>query len=159
MNPQLHNSTDLTERQRLLRAIEIAECPEPAAEPWPDIVPLTFGIRWERSVVRERITKRLKERLETGMIEEAERLYAAGVTFEQMEFYGLEYRYLARYLRGEISRNDLFQKLNSGIHDFAKKQENWFRRMEKHGIVIHWLEGAGDPLDQALKEMERQSKT
>ena len=149
-NPKLHNSTDLTERERLIRAIEIAEFPGQESEPWPEITPLTFGIRWERAVLRERITNRLKERLATGMIEEAERLHAAGVSWEQMEFYGLEYRYLARHLKGELSRNDMFQKLNSAIHDFAKKQENWFKRMQSHGTPIHWLDGAADPLCEAL---------
>ena len=84
------------------------------------------------------------------MIEEVQQLHAAGVPFEQLEFYGLEYRFLARHLKGELSRNDMFQKLNSAIHDFAKKQENWFRRMQSHGTLIHWLEGDGDPLQEAL---------
>ena len=149
-NPRLHNSTDLTDRNRLVRAIEIAEY-SGGSEPWPDIRPLTIGIRWDRPLLRERITKRLKERLEAGMVEEVERLHAEGTTWEQLEFYGLEYRYLARYLKGELSRNDMFQKLNSAIHDFAKKQENWFKRMESHGTKIHWVEGAGDPLAEALE--------
>ena len=153
-NPKLHNKTDLTERDRLIRAIEIAEFRAEESEPWPEIAPLILGIRWERAVLRERITLRLRERLASGMIEEAERLHAQGTTWEQMEFYGLEYRYLARYLKGELSRNDMFQKLNSAIHDFAKKQENWFKRMESHGIRIHWLDGAGDPLTQALELIE-----
>lgn len=150
-NPKLHNRTDLTERERLIRAIEIAEFQGEESEPWPGIAPLTFGIKWERSVLRERITKRLKERLEAGMIEEVELLHARGTSWEQLEFYGLEYRYLARYLKGELSRNDMFQKLNSAIHDFAKKQENWFRRMQSHGTPIHWVDGAGDPLAEALE--------
>jgi len=150
-NPKLHNRTDLTERPRLIRAIEIAESRAVAGEPWPEIVPLTLGIRWERAALRERITKRLKERLAAGMIEEVERLHASGTSWEQLEFYGLEYRYLARYLKGELTRNDMFQKLNSAIHDFAKKQENWFKRMQSHGTQIHWLEGAGDPLAEALQ--------
>jgi tRNA dimethylallyltransferase len=151
-NPKLHNSTDLTERARLTRAIEIAQgsAPEKEREPGPEIVAVTLGIRWERAVLRERITRRLRERLEAGMIEEVQRLHASGVPYEQLEFYGLEYRFLARYLKGELSRNDMFQKLNSAIHDFAKKQENWFRRMESHGTPIHWLDGAGDPLCEAL---------
>ena len=153
-NPKLHNSTDLTERDRLVRAIEIAEFQGQAAEPWPEITPFTFGIRWERAVLRERITKRLKERLAAGMIEEGEQLHASGTSWEQLEFYGLEYRYLARYLKGELSRNDMFQKLNSAIHDFAKKQENWFKRMQSHGIEIRWLDGAGDPLSEALNLIE-----
>jgi len=151
-NPKLHNRTDLTERARLIRAIEIAEFRGGERdEPWPEIVPLTLGIRWERALLRGRITKRLKERLEAGMIEEVEQLHAGGTSWEQLEFYGLEYRYLARYLKGELSENDMFQKLNSAIHDFAKKQENWFKRMQSHGVPIHWVEGDGDPLAQALE--------
>jgi tRNA dimethylallyltransferase len=149
-NPKLHNRTDLTERARLVRAIEIAEFQGKESAPWPEIVALTLGIRWERDALRERITKRLKERLAAGMIDEVERLHALGTSWDQLEFYGLEYRYLARYLKGELSRNDMFQKLNSAIHDFAKKQENWFRRMQSHGTPIHWLNGAGDPLSEAL---------
>jgi tRNA dimethylallyltransferase len=159
-NPKLHNSTDLTERARLTRAIEIAEAGSALAAPasptlatraaGPELVPVTLGIRWERAALRERITRRLRERLDAGMIEEAQLLHASGVPYEQLEFYGLEYRYLARYLTGNLSKNDMFQKLNSAIHDFAKKQENWFRRMESHDTPIHWLDGAGDPLAEAL---------
>lgn len=152
-NPRLHNSTDLTERARLIRALEIAEYRGGAGEDWPELAPLTIGIRWERAQLRERITKRLKERMEQGMIEEVERLHAMGTSWEQLEFYGLEYRYLARYLKGELSRNDMFQKLNSAIHDFAKKQENWFKKMQNNGTVIQWVEGAGDPLAEALELM------
>lgn len=150
-NPRLHNSTDLTERARLVRAIEIAEYRGGGSDNWPEIAPLTIGIRWERAQLRERITKRLKERMEQGMVEEVERLHAMGTSWEQLEFYGLEYRYLARFLKGELSRNDMFQKLNSAIHDFAKKQENWFRKMQSNGTVINWVEGAGDPLAEALE--------
>jgi tRNA dimethylallyltransferase len=151
-NPRLHNRTDLTERPRLTRAIEIAEFSADTqdSEPYPEISPVTLGIRWERAQLRERITARLKERLESGMIEEVQELHASGIPWEQLEFYGLEYRLLSRHLKGELSRNDMFQKLNSAIHDFAKKQENWFRRMQSHGTPIHWLEGAGDPLSEAL---------
>jgi tRNA dimethylallyltransferase len=150
-NPSLHNRSDLTERARLVRAIEIAEFQGEEVEPWPEMSALTLGIRWERAALRERITARLKQRLADGMIEEVERLHAGGVSWDQLEFYGLEYRYLARYLKGELPRNDMFQKLNSAIHDFAKKQENWFKRMQSHGTPIHWLDGAGDPLAEALE--------
>jgi tRNA dimethylallyltransferase len=149
-NPKLHNSTDLTERTRLTRAIEIAEFQGAESEPWPAIRPLTLGIHWEREALRERITRRLKQRLAAGMIEEVEGLHARGTSWDQLEFYGLEYRYLARYLKGDLSRNDMFQKLNSAIHDFAKKQQNWFKRMQSHGTEINWLDGAGDPLGEAL---------
>ena len=154
-NPKLHNRTDLTERARLVRAIEIAEFREEASAPWPELRPLTLGIGWERDLLKERIGKRLRERLANGMIEEAKLLHASGCSWEQLEFYGLEYRYLARYLKGEISRNDLFQQLNSAIHDFAKKQRNWFKRMQSHGTPIHWLDGAGDPLAEALALLDR----
>ncbi|BCG47758.1 tRNA dimethylallyltransferase [Citrifermentans bremense] len=154
-NPRLHNSTDLTERARLIRAIEIAEHQGGGSDDWPVLTPLTVGIRWERGELRKRITQRLQERLEQGMVEEVARLHALGVTWEQLEFYGLEYRYLARYLKGELPRNDMFHKLNSAIHDFAKKQENWFRKMQTKGTVINWVEGGGDPLAEALELIRR----
>ncbi len=150
--PRLHNTTDLLDRSRLVRAIEIAEHgTDREPEPLPEITPLIFGIRWERSLLRSRITTRLRERLAAGMIEEVAALHAAGVPWDALEFYGLEYRFVARHLKGELNRNDLFQKLNSAIHEFAKRQDNWFRRMERHGTVIHWLNGAADPLAEALE--------
>jgi tRNA dimethylallyltransferase len=151
LNPRLHNTTDLLDRERLVRAIEIAEYEQAhEPEPLPEIRPVVFGVRWERSVLRQRITARLKARLAAGLIEEVERLHREGVPYETLEFYGLEYRFVARYLKGELTRNDLFQKLNSAIHDFAKRQETWFRRMERQGIEIRWLDGAGDPLEEAM---------
>ena len=154
---RLHNTTDLLERDRLTRAIEIAEYErDHEPPPPPELDPLVFGLRWERAVLRQRITTRLRERLEQGMIEEVERLHAGGVTWEALEFYGLEYRFIARYLKGELSRNDMFQKLNGAILDFAKRQETWFRRMERNGTMIHWLDGAADPLAEALAVLQNQ---
>lgn len=147
-----HNKTDLVERERLIRAIEIAEYEAVnQASPFPDINSIVLGIKWEREALRRRITERLKTRLANGLIEEVERLLGGGVSFETMEFYGLEYRFLSRFIKGEINRNDMFQKLNSAIHDFAKRQDTWFRRMERNGIVINWLNGAGNPLEEAVK--------
>jgi tRNA dimethylallyltransferase len=154
LRPDLHNSTDLLDRQRLVRAIEIAEGEEAAGAglpPLPSLRPLVFGIRWERQTLRRRITARLKERLEQGLIEEVARLHEEGVPWATLEYYGLEYRFVARHLQGELNRNDMFQKLNSAIHDFAKRQETWFRRMERQGTKIHWLEGAGEPLGEMLR--------
>jgi tRNA dimethylallyltransferase len=149
---RLHNTTDLLELDRLVRAIEIAEYErDHEPKPLPDVKPLIFGIRWEREALRRRITFRLRERLAHGMIEEVERLHAEGVPWETLEFYGLEYRFIARHLKGDMNRNDMFQKLNSAIHAFAKRQETWFRRMEKSGIVIHWLDGAGEPFGEAME--------
>ncbi|MFA5516098.1 MAG: tRNA (adenosine(37)-N6)-dimethylallyltransferase MiaA [Desulfuromonadales bacterium] len=154
LRPQVHNTTDLFERERLLRAIEIAEGERAATgdmPPLPILRPMVFGMRWERGELRRRITERLHERLRQGMIEEVAALHAAGVSWETLEFYGLEYRFLARHLQGQLNRNDMVQKLNSAIHDFAKRQETWFRRMERQGTAIHWLDGSGDPLSEALQ--------
>ncbi len=146
-----HNTTDTLGRDRLVRAIEVAESGrDKEPRPLPDIEPLILGLRWERQALRRRITARLRERLAQGMIEEAERLHADGVPWETLEFYGLEYRFIARFLRGALNRNDMLQKLDSAIHDFARRQETWFRRMERNGIIIHWLDGAGDPFKEAL---------
>jgi len=155
LRPELHNTTDLHDRERLIRAIEIAageqqdDC-QPLA--LPSLSPRVYGLRWPRAVLRERITRRLRERLDQGMLEEVAGLHAAGVSWETLEFYGLEYRFVAWHLQGRLSRNDLFQQLNSAIHQFAKRQETWFRRMERQGVAIHWLDGAGDPLAELLAD-------
>jgi tRNA dimethylallyltransferase len=152
ISSRLHNTTDFLEHDRLVRAIEIAEYErDHEPEPLPELRPLIFGIRWERETLRRRITARLKERLDQGLIDEVKRLHAEGVPWETLEFYGLEYRFIARLLKGELNRNDMFQKLNSAIHAFAKRQETWFRRMERSGILIHWLDGAGEPFGEAME--------
>jgi tRNA dimethylallyltransferase len=158
LNHQVHNTTDLLDRERLIRAIEIATMEqEGGGEPlvMPSVRPLVFGMKMERELLRRRITVRLKERLQGGMIDEVRGLLARGVTPERLDYYGLEYRYICRFLQGELNRNDMVQKLNAAIHDFAKKQENWFRRMEKQGVEIIWLDAAADPLSQLLAEVRR----
>jgi tRNA dimethylallyltransferase len=157
LKPDLHNTSDLLERSRTIRAIEIARYEREFAsrqEPFPDIRSLTIGIRWERSELRRRITERLRQRLQEGMIDEVRQLHEAGVTWERLNYYGLEYRFVGSYLQGALNFNDLFQKLNSAIHDFAKRQENWFRRMERHGTAIHWVAGDGDPLAEARRLLQ-----
>jgi tRNA dimethylallyltransferase len=153
LRPQQHNTSDLDDRHRLLRAIEIAEGERQAdAQPLalPPLTPQIFGLRWPRELLRQRITKRLRERLDHGLIEEVVTLHEAGVSWETLDYYGLEYRFVARHLQGQLNRNDLFQKLNSAIHQFAKRQETWFRRMERQGVAIHWLNGEGDPVAELL---------
>jgi tRNA dimethylallyltransferase len=152
LKPEQHNTSDLLERNRTVRAIEIGRFEREHAghgEPQPEIRSLTIGIRWEREELRRRITERLRLRLESGMIDEVQRLHDAGVPWERLDYYGLEYRYIGAFLQGKLNRNDLFQKLNSAIHDFAKRQENWFRKMERNGVLINWVGGAGDPLAEA----------
>lgn len=158
LRPEQHNTTDLGDRRRTIRAIEIARHesqPCSDSEPFPEIRPLVIGIRWERAALRHRITERLRQRLDGGMIEEVEGLHRGGVPWERLDYYGLEYRFVGAHLRGELTRNDLFQKLNSAIHDFAKRQETWFRRMERNGVVIHWVDGSGDTLGEAREAISR----
>ena len=153
LRPEQHNTSDLEDRSRLIRAIEIAEGEKQAeAQPLclPQLTPQVFGLRWPRELLRKRITRRLRERLDHGLIEEVANLHAAGISWETLDYYGLEYRFVAQYLQGQVNRNDLFQKLNSAIHRFAKRQETWFRRMERQGVVIHWLDGENDPVAELL---------
>jgi tRNA dimethylallyltransferase len=151
LRPDQHNNTDLLDRERTVRAIEIAvgDMQDRSVEPFPEVKSVVIGIHWEREGLRKRITARLRQRLENGMIEEVERLHSSGIAWQRLDYYGLEYRYVGAYLRGDLSRNDMFQKLNSAIHNFAKRQGNWFRRMESHGVKINWIEGNGDQPAQA----------
>jgi tRNA dimethylallyltransferase len=153
LRPELHNTTDLNDRFRLIRAIEIAEG-EREAKLQPltlqQLTPLVFGLNWPRELLRQRITRRLRERLDQGLIEEVANLHASGVSWQTLDYYGLEYRFVAQHLQGQLNRNDLFQKLNSAIHQFAKRQDTWFRRMERKGIAINWLDAGGDPVAELL---------
>lgn len=158
LKPEQHNRTDLDERERLIRALEIAEGERTAAAkmpPLPDIRPLVFGLRWPRDVLRQRIAARLQQRLAVGMIAEVQQLYDGGVPWEQLEFYGLEYRLIAQHLQGKLNRNDMVQKLCSAIGQFAKRQETFFRRMEKQGVEIHWLKGTGKPFEELCRMVEK----
>ncbi|QUM74956.1 tRNA (adenosine(37)-N6)-dimethylallyltransferase MiaA [Moritella sp. 24] len=153
LDSESYQATDITARPRLYRAIEIAQhatsASTPLKTPLPDVKPLYFGIKWDRSVLRQRITLRLKERLENGMIEEVEGLLAQGITHEKLEYLGLEYRFVSQYIEGKISYDEMFDILNIAIHKYAKRQDTWFRRMERQGAKIHWLEGTGDINQQA----------
>ncbi len=140
-----HNTTDLLNRERTIRAIEIAEFENQQSEiqpVFPTINHLIIGIHFEREVIRKRITERLKTRIVSGMIDEVRNLLDSGLKPEQLTFYGLEYRYLTEHVTGKISREEMFQLLNTAIHQFAKRQVTWFRRMEKRGFQIHWIDGA-----------------
>jgi tRNA dimethylallyltransferase len=144
LKPRLHNRTDLDDNQRLIRAIEIEmarNIRKSEQQAKPDIDAIIFGILWERSLLRRRIELRLKERLEQGMIEEVKELHDKGLSWERLDSFGLEYRYVSQYLQNKITFDDMRAKLTTGIHQFAKKQETWFRRMEKKGIAINWIEG------------------
>jgi tRNA dimethylallyltransferase len=140
----LHNITDTVNRKRLIRAIEIAryqsaELKDKGEE--RELKTLVLGIRFDREIRRERITLRLRERMESGMVEEVEGLLKAGVSADKLDYYGLEYRYVTKYLLKELSYKDMFAGLNTAIHQFAKRQMTYFRGMERRGIKIHWLDG------------------
>lgn len=139
----LHNVSDISDRKRLERAVEIAlfHQDHPAETPFPAIRSMNFGIHFERSALRERITDRLRKRLNEGLVEEVKGLMDAGVSVETLKYYGLEYKHVASYLIGEVSREAMVSSLNSAIHQFAKRQMTWFRRMERSGIAIHWIDG------------------
>lgn len=152
----LHNKTDIEDRKRVIRAIEIEQARKNPASTIPErpvINSAIFGIRWERTVLRQRITARLKIRLEQGMIEEVRNLHTTGISWARLDSLGLEYRYVSRYLQNKLNYDDMFGKLNTSIHQFAKRQETWFRRMERQGIAIDWIDG--ENYDSLQKKVTR----
>ena len=99
-----------------------------------------LGIQYPREIIRDRITSRLKFRLENGLIEEVKALLKNGLPKKRLNYFGLEYKFIRRFLDGELTKDELFELLNIAIHQFAKRQSSWFRRMEKRGVNIHWVE-------------------
>jgi len=147
----LHNTSDVRDRNRLIRAIEIAEAEPSTRAPSIAIDSLIFGLRWDRRALRERITQRLRYRLDHGLLDEVRALLERGLTHDQLIFYGLEYRYVTEHLRGDIPYETMFDALNAAIHQLAKRQDTWFRRMERQGIAIHWLDAQDFPEAKAQK--------
>lgn len=141
LNPTLHNTTDLNDRERIIKAIAVSKSHQDKNET-QNINSLIIGVNLLRDEIKKRITTRLKKRLdEEGMIEEVKSLMDSGIGYDKMIFFGLEYKFIAQYLVGELNKNDMFQKLNSAIHSFAKRQMTWFRKMEREGIAINWIDG------------------
>lgn len=140
----LHNKTDIVTRKRLTRAIEIEEyyrSSDNGINTYPEIKPLLIGILFDRETRRKRITERLTFRLRNGLPEEVKALLESGILPDKLIYYGLEYKYLTLYLTGKMSYDEMFIKLNTAIHQFSKRQMTWFRKMEREGIKIHWIEG------------------
>lgn len=150
----VHNTTDSIYKKRIIRAIEVAKFQsenEALIRDFPKINHVIFGIDFDREIIKKRITERLKHRLEQeGMIDEVKSLISKGVDPEKLKFYGLEYKLITQYLQDELSYNDMFQKLNSAIHQFAKRQSTWFRKMEKEGFYINWIDG-NLPTEEKIK--------
>lgn len=144
LKPKLHNHTDVETDRRAVRAIEIekyyAEHSRDESE-MPNIRSLNIGIDFDRNMRRERISRRLKQRLDEGMLDEVQNLLGSGLTPEQLIYYGLEYKFLTLHLTGQLSYNEMFRQLEIAIHQFAKRQMTWFRGMEKRGTKIQWING------------------
>lgn len=154
---RLHNTTEIDTPKRAIRAIEIEEyyCTHPYEEKdFPIIRPLLVGVEVSREVRRERITRRLHQRLQNGMVEEVRRLLDRGVAPEDLIYYGLEYKYLTLYLTGKLSYEEMAEQLNIAIHQFAKRQMTWFRKMEREGLNIRWLK-AEIPDDEKIEIVKK----
>lgn len=157
---KLHNTTDVDTVKRALRAIEIEEyyLTHPYEEKnFPELRPLIVGVDVSREVRRERITARLHARLQEGMVEEVKRLLDSGIKPEDLIYYGLEYKYLTLYLTGELRYEEMVEKLNVAIHQFAKRQMTWFRKMERDGFNIRWLDASLD-LDEKVAKVKEWMK-
>lgn len=142
LNPTLHNTTDLNDRERIIKAIAVSKSQESNIKR-SKLKSFTIGVNFSRDEIKKRITTRLKTRLdEEGMIDEVKSLMDSGISYDKLIFFGLEYKFIAQYLKGELNKNDMFQKLNSAIHAFSKRQMTWFRKMEREGVVINWIDGA-----------------
>ena len=151
----LHNNTDTDTKKRAIRAIEIEEYYRTCSvdeRAFPQINCLTVGVAVDREVRRDRISRRLRERLDNGMIAEVQGLLDKGVLPEQLIYYGLEYKYLTQYIIGELNYDEMVKGLEIAIHQFAKRQMTWFRGMEKRGVHIHWVD-AMLPREQQLEQI------
>ena len=152
---KLHNSTDVDTAKRAIRAIEIEEYYKqqpPEYREFPSLKSLIIGVDIDRELRREKITRRLKQRLDEGMVEEVRGLLAEGIDPENLIYYGLEYKFLTQYAIGELTFEEMFHQLETAIHQFAKRQMTWFRGMERRGFIIHWLD-ATLPMEEKIEQI------
>ena len=153
----MHNKTDVDSCQRAIRAIEIEEynlhTPTPKRE-LPPIDSLIIGVDIDREARREKITRRLKTRLEEGMIDEVRGLLAEGIPAEDLIYYGLEYKFVTEYITGQLTYDEMFKRLEIAIHQFAKRQMTWFRGMERRGFTIYWID-ALQPMEEKVSQIRK----
>ena len=152
---QLHNTTDVDTCKRAIRAIEIEEyyrANDVNVREFPEIKSLTIGLDVSRELRRERISRRLRERLEQGMVDEVRGILAEGVSPEDLIYYGLEYKYLTMYIIGQLTYEEMVAQLEIAIHQFAKRQMTYFRGMERRGVSIHWID-SGLSTDEKVDEI------
>lgn len=151
----MHNTTDVDSCQRAIRAIEIEtynmEHPMPKRE-LPPVDSLIIGLQIDRELRRERISRRLKDRLEEGMVDEIRGLLDSGIAAEDLIYYGLEYKFVTQYVIGQLTYDEMFRQLEIAIHQFAKRQMTWFRGMERRGFTIHWID-ATLPMEKKVEQI------
>jgi tRNA dimethylallyltransferase len=153
----LHNTTDLDTKKRVIRAIEIEHSSRNKAKQgieFPKVKALLIGIIFDRDKRRKMITERLKQRLDSGMVDEVKNLIDQGIDTETLIYYGLEYKFITLFLTGKISYSEMVRDLEIAIHQFAKRQMTWFRGMERRGIKIHWIDGMLPMEEKVGKVME-----
>lgn len=151
----LHNTTDVDTVKRAIRAIEIEEHylhADVSESEFPSLQSLVIGVSIDRSLRREKITRRLHQRLDEGMVDEVRRLLDEGVSPEDLIYYGLEYKFLTQYVIGQLTYDEMLRQLEIAIHQFAKRQMTWFRGMERRGIRIHWID-ALRPMEEKVDEI------
>lgn len=154
---KLHNSTDVDTVKRAIRAIEIEEYylqEEVDARPFPKLKSLIIGVDIDREHRREKISRRLRQRLDDGMVDEVRKLLAKGIPAEDLVYYGLEYKYLTLYAVGQLTYEEMFSQLEIAIHQFAKRQMTWFRGMERRGFNIHWI-NALSPMEEKVEAIQK----
>lgn len=153
----LHNKTDVDSAQRAIRAIEIEEfykAQSPETNEYDPIDSLIIGINIDRELRREKISRRLRARLDEGMVDEVKRIIESGVKPDDLIYYGLEYKFLTLYIIGELSYEEMVSQLEIAIHQFAKRQMTWFRGMERRGCTIHWIEATLPTEEKIEKTLE-----
>ena len=150
----MHNTTDVDTAQRAIRAIEIEMEQQnyPLTTHLSPLSSLIIGVNIDRDLRREKITRRLKARLDEGMVDEVRGLLAEGIPAEDLIYYGLEYKYLTEYIIGKLTYDEMFRQLEIAIHQFAKRQMTWFRGMERRGFTIHWID-ATLPMEEKVEQI------
>ena len=153
----LHNTTDVDTVKRAIRAIEIEEYylhTEKEEREFPQLKSLVVGVDINRELRRQKISRRLRQRLDEGMVDEVKKLLAEGISADDLIYYGLEYKYLTQYATGQLTYEEMVYQLEIAIHQFAKRQMTWFRGMERRGIKIHWIDGTLS-MDEKVNEIIR----
>lgn len=151
----LHNTTDVDTAKRAIRAIEIQEYYREHPQEFvnfPEINSLIIGLNIDRELRREKISKRLHDRLKEGMVDEVRAILHSGISSEDMIYYGLEYKYLTNYIIGNLTYEEMVAELEIAIHQFAKRQMTWFRGMERRGFTIHWIDSQF-PMEDKINEI------